>query len=143
MNINDFESGLDRYGGDLSRWPQSLRADAEAFVAGNPAAAALARVAGRLERALASAVAPLALDAAFVGGIIGNVGHAAGHGEVRPTRRLVAWAGAAMVAFLVTGYAIGLALPATTTTQSDDAIASLLFGDSSSSTTGSALGGLL
>ncbi len=36
-----------------------------------------------------------------------------------------------MVAFLVTGYAVGLALPAS---QDEDAIAGLMFGDSATST---------
>ena len=143
MNITDFESGLDRYGGDLAHWPADLRVEAEALVAGNRAAADLARVARRLDRALAGAVAPLGLDASFVGGIIASVQKGTPRAEVRPTPRLVAWAGAAMVAFLVTGYAIGLALPVTSAAQGDDAYASLLLDDGGSSTTGGGLGGLL
>lgn len=143
MTITEFESGLDRYGGDLAHWPADLRVEAEALIAGNRAAADLARVARRLDRALAGAVAPLGLDAVFVGGIIASVAGNRPRAEVRPTPRLVAWAGAAMVAFLVTGYALGLALPATGTTQGDDVFASLLFDDSGSSTTAGGLGGLL
>jgi hypothetical protein len=143
MNIRDFESALDRYGGDFKRWPADLRSAAEALVAGNRTAAELARVAGQLELALARAVEPLGIDAAFAGGIVAGLAGARARDEVRPTPRLVAWAGAAMVAFLVAGYAIGQALPASTAAQSDDAIASLLFGDSSSTMTGAALGGLL
>ena len=141
--MTDFESGLDRYGGDLTRWPADLRAAAAALVAENRAAADLARVARRLDRALAGAVAPLGFDAAFVGGIIASIQKGKPRAEVRPTSRLVAWAGAAMVAFLVTGYAIGLALPATSSTQGDDLFASLLLDGGGSSTTGGGLGGLL
>jgi hypothetical protein len=142
MKITDFESGLDRYGGDLNRWPAELRENAAALVADNRAAAELARVAQRLDRALARAVEPLGLDAAFMGGIVASVAAGSLRHEVRPTPRLAAWAGAAMIAFLVTGYAIGLALPATST-QGDDTIAGLLLDDGSASTTGAALGGLL
>src|SRR5579862_4791064 len=124
MTIDEFEQGLDRYGGDLTRWPADLRARAEALIRANRTAAELARVAARLDRALAHAVEPLVLDAAFVGGIAAGLGSDQARDEViRPTPRLVAWASMAAVMFLVTGYAIGSALPATTATQSDDALA--------------------
>jgi hypothetical protein len=141
MTIDEFERGLDRYGGDLGRWPADLRPGANALVAENRTAAELARIAARLDQALAHAVEPLVLDAAFVGGIAATLGNSRSRDEViRPTPRFVAWASMATVAFLVTGYAIGLALPPTTTTQSDDAMASLIFGDSSSLVTTGTLG---
>jgi len=147
MTIDELEQGLDRYGGDLGRWPGHLRAGAEALVSENRTAAELVRVAARLDRALARAVEPVTLDSAFVGSMVAGVGSAKPRDEVvRPTPRLAAWAGVAMAAFLVTGYAIGLALPATTTTQSDDVLASIIFGDTSATVdTGTAegLGGLL
>jgi hypothetical protein len=144
MTIEEFERALDRHGGDFSRWPADLRARAEALVGANRTAAELARIALRLDRALAHAVEPLVLDAAFVGGITAGVDHRAVRDEViRPTPRFVAWASMAAVAFLVTGYAIGLALPATNTVQSDDALASLIFGDTSSATTTGTIGDLL
>jgi len=146
MTIDELEQGLDRYGGDLGRWPADLRAGAEALVSENRTAAELIRVAARLDRALARAVEPLALDSAFVGSIAARIDHAKPRDEaVRPTPRFVAWAGAAMAAFLVTGYAIGLALP-TTATQSDDAVVSLVFGDTGTTVdpgTADGLGGLL
>lgn len=144
MTIDEFEQGLDRYGGDLTRWPADLRASAEDLVGANRTAAELARIAARLDRALAHAVEPLVLDAAFVGGIAASLGNSRARDEViRPTPRFVAWASMAAVAFLVTGYAIGLAVPATTTTQSDDALASLIFGDTGSAATTGTLGDLL
>lgn len=144
MTSDEFEQGLDRYGGDFSRWPAGLRAGAEALVREDRTAAELARVAVRLDRALAHAVEPLGVDSGFLGSMVAGIGPARPRGEaVRPTPRFVAWAGAAMAAFLVTGYAIGAALPATT---SDDAVASLILGDTSATVdTGAAdgLGGLL
>jgi hypothetical protein len=144
MTIDEFTRGLDRYGGNLGHWPADIRAGAEALIAENRTAADLGRVAVRLDRALAIAVEPLVLDAAFVGGIMANLAHHGGHeAVVKPTRRFVAWAGAAMMMFLVTGYAIGVALPTTTSAQGEDAVASLIFGDSGSSQSTGALGDLL
>ncbi len=144
MKINELEKGLDRYGGDLARWPSPLKAEAEALAASDRTAAAILAVAARLEGALARAMEPMAIDAALMGRIVAEMNSGAHHDiAVRPTPRLVAWAGAAMVAFLVTGYAVGLALPVS---QGEDAIAGLMFGDSAASTDGGSAtdsGGLL
>ena len=131
MKINELEQGLDRYGGDLTRWPPALRAEAETLAADDRTAAAILGVAARLDGALARAMQPMTLDAALMGRIAAGLGNGIGHDvAVRPTRRLVAWAGAAMAAFLVTGYAVGLALPVS---QGEDAFASLMFGDGTTS----------
>jgi hypothetical protein len=136
MKIDELEQGLDRYGGDLTHWPPALRAEAEAMAAGDRTAAAILGVAARLDGALARAMQPMGLDAAFMGRIVAGLGNGIYHDvAVRPTRRLIAWAGAAVVAFLVTGYAVGLALPVS---QGEDAFASLMFGDSTSSSDTSA-----
>ena len=131
MRIEHLQAALDRYGGDLARWPAAERAEAEALVASDAKAAALVAAARRLDGALAEAMRPMPVDAALIGRIVAGIG-ATGHHDVavRPTRRLFAWAGAAMVAFLVTGYAVGLALPAS---QGEDAFAGLMFGNSTSS----------
>ncbi len=127
MKIGELEQGLDRYGSDFKRWPPKLRADAEALIASDRTAAAIVSVAARLDAALASAMQPMPLDAAFMGRIAASLGHGVTHDmAVRPTSRLLAWAGAAMVAFLITGYAVGMLLPVS---QDEDAIAGLIFGD--------------
>ncbi|HEY5082126.1 MAG TPA: hypothetical protein VII91_09465 [Bauldia sp.] len=134
MKIKELEQAVDRFGGALGRWPTTLRAEAEALIANDRTAAAIFDVAARLDGALARAMEPMALDAALMGRIVAGLDNGLHHQvAVRPTRRLVAWAGAAMVAFLVTGYAVGLALP---TTQDDDTIATVIFGDSAASVDG-------
>ena len=133
MRIDQLEEALDRYGGDLSRWPAALRAEAEALIASDAKAAKLVVAAARLDGVLAESVQPMAVDAALLGRIVAGIGES-GHRDaaVRPTGRLAAWAGAAMVAFLVTGYAVGVALPAN---QGEDAFAGIMFGNSTSATT--------
>ena len=131
--MGDLQLALDRYGSDFARWPAAERAEAEAHFAANPHAATLLATARRLDRAVASTMTPMNLDAAFVGRIVAHVGERAHHDvAVRATPRLFAWAGAAVVAFLVTGFAAGLALPAT---QGEDAFAGLMFGSSASADT--------
>ena len=132
MRIEQLEEALDRYGGDLDRFPAALRAEAEALIAADAGAARIAADAARLDGVLAEAVRPMAVDAALIGRIVAGVrGDAEPELRLRPTRRLAAVAGAAMVAFLATGYAVGLALPAS---QGEDAFAGLIFGNSSTST---------
>lgn len=131
MRVEHLEAGLDHYGGDLSRWPAEHRAEAEALAATEPKAAALIAAARRLDRALADLMQPMAVDAALIGRIVGSIAAGAHHDvTVRPTRRLVAWAGAAMVALLVSGYAAGIAIPQS---QGEDAFAGLIFGNSDTS----------
>lgn len=141
MNIEQLEQALDRYGGDLTRWPAALRADAEALAANSAEATKLIAAASKLDSALAEAMRPMPMDAALIGRIVSGIGGAGHHDlAVRPTRRLVAWVGAATVAFLVTGYAVGIALPAS---QDEDAFAGLMFGNSSTATTDNNSGSVL
>ena len=132
MRIEQLEQALDRYGGDLGLWPAGLRAEAETLAAGEPKAARLIAAAVKLDDTLTEAMQPMPLDAAMVGRIVSGISAAGYHDlAVRPTRRLIAWAGAATVAFLVTGYAVGIALPAS---QGEDTIAGLMFGNSGTTT---------
>jgi len=131
MTINDLEQALERYGGDLRRWPEALRVDAARLIATDADAARIAATAERLDGLLAEAVAPLPVDAAFIGRIVGQAGTGHGHlareAPLRPTPRFAAFAGAAMVVFLAAGYVAGLILPST---DSDDLYAGLMFGNS-------------
>jgi hypothetical protein len=141
MNIEQLEQAFDRYGGDLARWPAALRAEAEALATGDTKAANLVAVAAKLDGALAEAMRPMPMDAALIGRIVSGIGASGLHDvTVRPTRRLIAWAGAAMVAFLVTGYAVGLVLPAS---EGEDAFAGLMFGNSGTTATDSDSGSVL
>jgi hypothetical protein len=144
MRIEQLEQGLDRYGGDLARWPAAMRAEAEALIASDKRAAKLAATAARVESALAEAIRPMEVDTALIGRIVaetaGSRALVARDVTVRPTGRLIAFAGAAMVAFLVTGYAVGLAIPAS---QGEDAIAGLVFGNSSDTASATDSGSVL
>jgi hypothetical protein len=128
MTYEQFEATVSRYGGDLDAWPAAARAEAQALVATDPAAARLLAEAGRLDAALAALARPRPLDAAFVGGVLAGIRENR-HRDVmvRPTRRLAAWSGVAMAAFLAIGFAIGLAMPRS---DGDDALAGLMFGAS-------------
>ena len=129
---------LDRYGGDLTKWPAKLRADAAVLIARDPEAAAMAEAARALDATLTEAMQPIPVDAAFLGKIMAHVGEAPHHDvPVRATPRFAAWAGAAMFAFLVTGYAVGATLPDGMTQDDDAPLAGLLIGsDTGSSDTG-------
>jgi hypothetical protein len=139
MRLEQLQTALDRYGGNLERWPAEVRSEADALVARDVQAAAALATAQRLDTMLAEAVAPTALDAAFVGRIVAGRAETQHHDvAIRATPRFAAWAGAAMVAFLVTGYAVGAALPIS---QGEDAFAGLMFGNASASDTASDDGG--
>jgi hypothetical protein len=126
MTIDEFGKALDRYGGDLDRWPQALRAGAEALTARDADAAEILARAARLDGLLSEAVQPRPVDAALIGRIVAGIDNGAHHEPVlRPTPRLAAWAGAATIAFLSTGYAAGLMVPAS---QAEDTLAGLMFG---------------
>jgi anti-sigma factor RsiW len=124
MTRDQFNAALDRHGGDLSRWPASLRQEAEALIAGDAGAASEFETARRLDALLAEAVAPSRVDAALIGRIVSRPGARRSEAVFRPTRRLIGWASAAMAATLVIGFVAGTVLPAD---QSSDAIAALLF----------------
>src|SRR3990170_3265293 len=128
MNHDQFEEALSLYGGDLARLPATMRAAAEALVAGDERARRMLADAARIDHLLAEAVRPLPIDAAMMGRIIAGIGNGRRHDvAIRPTGRLVAWAGGAMAVFLVVGFAAGVALPAN---QGEDALAGLMFGSS-------------
>ena len=128
MRRDQFEKAVGLYGGDLAKWPATMRAEAEALAAGDRLAAGMLAAARRLDHLLAEVVRPAPVDAAMMGRIIAGIGNGS-HSDVtiRPTGRLAAWAGAAMAAFLVVGFAVGVALPAN---QGEDALAGLMFGSS-------------
>ena len=142
MTIDQLERALDGYGGDLSRWPEAVRAEADALIAREPRAAKMAEHAARLHEILSETMKPLPVDAALIGRIIAGIDngrHSAG--GLRPTPRLAIWAGAAMIAFLAAGYVAGVLLPAS---DGEDAFASLMFGgawvsDTDTADTGSLL----
>jgi hypothetical protein len=133
MNLERFEETLSRLGGDLTRWPATDRAEAEALIAAEPRAAKLRAEAAALDALIGRAVTPVAMDAAQIGRIMAGIDHRK-HRDLtlQPTRRLFAWAGAAMVVFLVAGFAAGEALPSS---QGDDTLAGLMFGSSVTATT--------
>ncbi len=126
MRIEQLEQAIDRYGGDLARWPDNLRTDAEALIARDTDAAKIVDDAARLEASLADALTPEPIDAALIGRIIAGIDSGAhATGGLRPTPRLAAWAGAAMIAFLSAGYVAGVMLPAS---EGEDTFAGLMFG---------------
>jgi hypothetical protein len=127
MTREQFNAALDRLGGDLSRWPPALRREAEILIAEDSAAAAELDRARRLEGLIMEATAAETVDAALIGRIVSH--NRARHDGVvvRPTRRLIGWASAAMVATLAIGFVVGAAVPAD---QGDGTIAALLFSGS-------------
>ncbi len=133
MNLERFEETLSRLGGDLSRWPAAERTEAEALMAAEPRAAKLQAEASTLDMLIGRAVTPVALDAAQIGRIMAGIEHRR-HRDLtlQPTRRLFAWAGAAMMLFLVAGFAAGEAIPSS---QGEDTLAGLMFGSSGTTTT--------
>lgn len=128
MNLERFEETLSRLGGNLTRWPAAERAEAEALIAAEPRAAELHARTSQLDALLGRAVTPIAMDSAQIGRIMAGI-DSRGHRDLtlQPTRRLFAWASAAMAVFLVAGFAAGVAIP---TNQGDDALAGLVFGSS-------------
>jgi len=140
MTEKELEVALDRYGGRLERWPAALRAEAEALAAKRASAAQAIADAAQLDATLAAAMEPMRVDAAFLGRIMTHAGETPHHEvAVRATPRFVAWAGAAMVAFLVTGYAVGATLPDGYAQDDDAPLAGLLIGsDTADSASGAA-----
>lgn len=133
MNHDQFEEALSRYGGDFNKWPASARADAEALAATDRRAAAMLAAARRLDGLLSAIASPRPVEAALVGRIAAGIDNGK-HRDVtvRPSGRLAAWAGAAVVLFLAAGFAVGLALPQS---QGEDAFAGLMFGGSAAAST--------
>ena len=131
MNLEQFEEMLGRLGSDLKRWPSPDRNAAEALMAADQKVATLHAQAQRLDGLLAAAVAPVAIDSAAMGRIMAGIDHPRHRDQtLLPTRRLFAWASAAVVVFLVAGFAAGVALPSN---QGEDTLAGLMFGSSTTS----------
>ena len=107
-------------------------------------AAKLHADAQRLDALLSEAVKPVALDSAAIGRImVGIDDHHHRDLTLQPTRRLFAWASAAMMVFLVAGYAVGVAFPSSSYVSGDDAIAGLMFGTSTITDSASESGSVL
>ena len=109
MDLAQFEHDLDRYGGDLDRWPAAARAAADALISTAPVAGMRLALMQRLEAALRADgradVAPL---------VLGRLAATAGrHKQARPTQRVAvraAWAATAAAA-LTFGLVVGDLLP--------------------------------
>jgi hypothetical protein len=133
MNVEKLEETLSRFGSNLARWPADERAAAETLIASDAAAAKLHNDAARLDALLGEAMRPVAMNSAALGRIMAGIATNQHHEvALQPTRRLFAWAGAAMTLFLVAGFAAGLAIPSS---QGDDTLAGLMFGSSTATTT--------
>ncbi len=113
LSLAAFRDLLDRHGAIRSRWPADVRAEAEALVAADPAAARLLSEARRLDAAVAAAIVAPPLDAAFVGRVMGRIeGHVtARETAFRFTRRLAFASATALTFCLVAGVAVGLVAP--------------------------------
>jgi hypothetical protein len=124
MTLDEFSRGLDRYGPDLARWPESEQSVARAFLREDQRAAALHASALRLDALLGATVAPVPMDARLLGRIVSGTAGSADGVVFRPTRRFVVAASAALVALFILGFGLG-------TTAGfdlgDDVTASLLF----------------
>ncbi len=126
MTRDEFKDALDRYGGDLAKWPETLAAAARQHVAGDRGAADDLNQARRLDDLLSAAVGPQHADSALIGRIMSGIGN--GHGRdrsIRPTGRLAAWASAATIVSLALGFMVGIAVPQDI---GNDAFAGIMFG---------------
>lgn len=124
MTRNEFDTAIDRYGGDLSRWPPELARAAKTFADADAEAAAALRAAQRLDGLLAEVAEPTPADAALIGRIVAHQRANRRETELRPTRRLAAWASAAAALMLMTGFAAGAVVQPD---DSSDTIAELMF----------------
>ncbi len=59
MNLISFEDHLDRYGGDLARWPAEIRAAAVVFLEATPEARGMLRAMEDVEAVLRAKLTPL------------------------------------------------------------------------------------
>ena len=140
MSREEFEDALAAYGADFGRWPPEIAERGRALATEDAGAGRALAEAQQLDRLLAAAVEPASIDAAMVGRIMSGISSRyAKETTVRPTGRLLAWAGAAMAVFLVAGFVLGTALPATN--DDDNALAALMFGSATGTSVDS--GGLL
>jgi hypothetical protein len=135
MTREQFLAALDRYGGDLQRWPASLRGDVAAIVARDAEAAAALDRQARLDALLTGALAPEPVGAALIGKILARRPSAEGP-SLQPTGRAIGWVSAALAAMLLLGFAVGAYLPAD---DGSDLYAALIFGGSDLETGGEPL----
>ena len=113
LGFEAFRDLLDRHGAVTGRWPADVRPAAEALMATDPGAARLFEETRRLERLVAEATAVPAVDAAFVGRVMGRIEGHVGTRETafRFTRRLAFASATALTFCLVAGVAVGLVAP--------------------------------
>jgi hypothetical protein len=104
----------------------------EAFAASDPLAAERIAEARRLDELLAEAVSPGPVDSALIGRIVARINRPTPERTLRPTGRLLGWASAAIASSLIAGFLIGVAVP---TSQGEEVIAELMFGDGTTSET--------
>ena len=125
MTREELAEALDRYGGDLARWPEEIAAAAHELVARDRAAADDLAAAKRLDGLLGEAAREAPVDAAVIGRIMSGIGNGKRDAAaVRPTGRLIAWASGATLASLALGFAVGIAVPEDI---GNDAFAGLMF----------------
>ena len=67
MKREDFEQALDRYGGDLGRWPEAIRVGAERLIEDDHDAADELARAQKLDGLLTEAVAAQDIESSLVG----------------------------------------------------------------------------
>jgi hypothetical protein len=129
MNRQEFDDALNRFGGNLTRWPADLRIDAEQLIATDPGIASQLAGLRQAESAIAAAIRPQPVDAALLGRITSNTrDRRSAEIAVRPTGRLAAWAGAATLFALMIGFVAGVVAPQDL---GEGSFAGLMFGGSS------------
>ena len=136
MTRDQLNAALDRYGSDLSCWPESLGKDARALMTADAPAAADWEIARRLDDLLAELAGPETVDSALIGRILSRERTRNDEIVLRPTARLAGWASATVAATLIVGFAVGALLPVD---DSSDAIAALLFSETTDSIDGELL----
>ena len=129
MNRQDFDNALNRFGGNLDRWPNDLRVAARQLAASDPGAASQLAGLRRLEGTITTSLNPQPVDAAFLGRLASRTrGRGSTEITLRPTRRLAVWASAATLAVLMIGFVAGVVAPQDL---GEDSFAGLMFGGSS------------
>lgn len=134
MTESDFEAALDRWGGDLDRWPAAAAAEARALIATDPRAAAALTAARRLDDHLAALEthrAPAGLAARIQARVPVEVG-----GGSATLDRLLGWLSASGwrpaalgLLLLAAGYVAGLAAGEAMDQELADDVVALAFTD--------------
>jgi hypothetical protein len=129
MNRQEFDDALNRFGGNLERWPDDLRIAAEQLVVIDPKAASELAGLRQMEGTISASLSPQPVDAALLGRLTSRIkGRGATEITLRPTGRLAAWAGAATLTALMIGFVAGVVAPQDL---GEDSFAGLMFGGSS------------